>query len=57
MIGTPDRTIARRREYEAVGVQEVYLSMRDAYELEPLRLFGQLAPVERLLVWRQSSRS
>ena len=40
MMGTPAQIIAKLREYERVGVQEVYLSMRDAYELEPVARFG-----------------
>jgi hypothetical protein len=40
MMATPAQIIAKRREYECVGVEEVYLSMRDAYALEPVSLFG-----------------
>ena len=40
MMATPEQIIARLHEYERVGVEEVYLSMRDAYELEPIALFG-----------------
>jgi len=41
MIGTPGEIIAKVRAYEAIGVDEVYLFMRDAFELEPLAAFGQ----------------
>ena len=40
MMGTPAQIIAKPREYERVGVQEVYPSMRDAYELEPVARSG-----------------
>ncbi len=41
LVGTPEQIIARLRQYEAIGVQEVYVSMRDAFELEPIALFGE----------------
>jgi F420-dependent oxidoreductase-like protein len=41
LIGTPEQTVERLRQYEALGVQEVYVAMRDAFELEPIRLFGE----------------
>jgi alkanesulfonate monooxygenase SsuD/methylene tetrahydromethanopterin reductase-like flavin-dependent oxidoreductase (luciferase family) len=40
LVGTPEQIVERLRQYEAVGVQEVYVSMRDAYELESIALFG-----------------
>ena len=41
LIGTPDQIVDRLRQYQAVGSQEVYFSMRDAYELESIELFGE----------------
>jgi F420-dependent oxidoreductase-like protein len=41
LIGTPKQIVERLRRYEEIGVQEVYVSMRDAFELEPIRLFGE----------------
>jgi alkanesulfonate monooxygenase SsuD/methylene tetrahydromethanopterin reductase-like flavin-dependent oxidoreductase (luciferase family) len=41
LMGTPEQIVERLRRYEALGVQEVYVSMRDAFELEPIRLFGE----------------
>lgn len=41
MAGTPDQIIARMREYHQAGSEEIYFSMKDAFELEPLRLFGE----------------
>jgi alkanesulfonate monooxygenase SsuD/methylene tetrahydromethanopterin reductase-like flavin-dependent oxidoreductase (luciferase family) len=41
MAGTPDQIIALIREYRDAGSEEVYFSMKDAYELESIRLFGE----------------
>jgi F420-dependent oxidoreductase-like protein len=41
LMGTPEQIVEQLRQYEAVGVQEVYVSMRDAFELEPIALFGE----------------
>jgi alkanesulfonate monooxygenase SsuD/methylene tetrahydromethanopterin reductase-like flavin-dependent oxidoreductase (luciferase family) len=41
LIGTPEQIVKRLREYEAAGVQEVYVSMRDAPELDGIALFGE----------------
>jgi alkanesulfonate monooxygenase SsuD/methylene tetrahydromethanopterin reductase-like flavin-dependent oxidoreductase (luciferase family) len=41
LIGTPEQVVERLRAFEAIGVQEVYLSMRDSFELEPVRYFGE----------------
>ncbi len=41
LVGTPDQIVERLRQYQAVGSQEVYFSMRDAHELESIKLFGE----------------
>jgi alkanesulfonate monooxygenase SsuD/methylene tetrahydromethanopterin reductase-like flavin-dependent oxidoreductase (luciferase family) len=41
LLGTPDQIIERLHTYEKVGIGAVYFLMRDAYELDSLRLFGE----------------
>jgi F420-dependent oxidoreductase-like protein len=41
LAGTPGQIVERLREYRAAGVQEAYISMRDAWELESIELFGK----------------
>ena len=41
LIGTPERVIEGLRQYAAIGSQWVTLTMPDAAEVEPIRLFGE----------------
>jgi F420-dependent oxidoreductase-like protein len=41
LMGTPEQITERLRRYEAIGVEEVYVSMRDAFEIDPIHLFGE----------------
>jgi len=41
MAGTPAQIVARLRAYATAGSQGFLLSMPDAHEIEPLRLFAR----------------
>lgn len=41
VVGTPDQVIARLREYERAGSDQVICLILDGYDVAPIRLFGE----------------